>query len=195
MSDATAPDAGDGRPRPQYGEYASPEEQRARIRQPDASWAIDTGQAPGSVPAPSPRSPAAPAPRAAAAAHPVDRLVTWVLLGVGLVSVVINVPGYFALDQQLAALFTTLGIDEPIADPSGLRLWGAVAAVVLLVGYALTAWWAWAWLRRGRRAFWIPLVGAAVTLVIASVCINGPLTAEPGFIAFTEQILGAAPSD
>ena len=29
------------RPRPQYGEYATPEEQRARIKQPDTTWALE----------------------------------------------------------------------------------------------------------------------------------------------------------
>ena len=33
----------DPRPRPQYGEYASPEEQRARIAKPDVTDALSTG--------------------------------------------------------------------------------------------------------------------------------------------------------
>ena len=41
------PSAPDERPRPQYGEYATPEEQRARIQQPDATWALETGQGRG----------------------------------------------------------------------------------------------------------------------------------------------------
>ena len=46
MSDF-APEVGpDGRPRPRFGEYASAEEQRARITQPDVTDALSAGVAP-----------------------------------------------------------------------------------------------------------------------------------------------------
>ncbi len=41
----STPSAPEERPRPQYGEYATPEEQRARIQHPDVTWALETGQA------------------------------------------------------------------------------------------------------------------------------------------------------
>ena len=40
------PDEPDARPRPQYGEYATPEEQRARIQRPETTGALETGQDP-----------------------------------------------------------------------------------------------------------------------------------------------------
>ena len=68
--------------RPQYGEYATPEEQRARIRQPDATLSLDEGVHPGTVPA------AAPQHLAVGETDPgrrgrIDRIVTFALLALG----------------------------------------------------------------------------------------------------------------
>ena len=87
---------GDARPQPLYGQYATPEEQRARIRQPDATWALETGQSVSPAATP-PRQPAPPAgarpPSATTKAAPtrgrlVDRVVTVGLLAYGLFAVV-----------------------------------------------------------------------------------------------------------
>ena len=75
-------DAPDERPRPQYGEYATPEEQRARIQQPDATWALETGQAVDGAQvhaAPADAAPVDPVP-AMTPARGVDRVVTLALL-------------------------------------------------------------------------------------------------------------------
>ena len=86
----------DAPPRPQYGEYATPEEQRARIRQPDAAQPVHAGRvrAPVAVTrrrlAPRPPRLRRSTPRAR---HAVDRIVTFALLAYGLVNVVSAIPG------------------------------------------------------------------------------------------------------
>jgi hypothetical protein len=179
--------------RPAYGEYATPEEQRARIRQPDATWAIETGQAPDAVAPASAASTVepitAPAPRAARG--PVgDRIATWVLLALGAFNVITTAPGLFVFDEQLNAVFALFGVDAQVADPAGARTWGMIAAVVLIAGYLLTAMVSVWQMRRGRIAFWIPLVGAVVTTIAMSACINVPLMDDPAIQQLTDRILG-----
>ena len=124
----------DARPRPQYGEYASPEEQRARIQRPEVTEALEAGVAP----APEPVAEAAPA--ANRARGPLaDRVATFVLLVYGLISVISTVtqlldfPGYAERAAQI------LGVDATYTALSTGYVWGAVASVVYAIGYLLTA--------------------------------------------------------
>lgn len=168
----------DARPRPQYGEYASPEEQRARIQRPEVTEALEAGVAP----APEPVAEAAPA--ANRARGPLaDRVATFVLLVYGLISVISTVtqlldfPGYAERAAQI------LGVDATYTALSTGYVWGAVASVVYAIGYLLTAALTWRRLRRGRIAFWVPLVGFAATTLVAGVCITIALTADPAFLS------------
>src|SRR5690606_17654611 len=84
----TTPD--DPRPAPQYGEYATPEEQRARIRQPDPAAAPPPAAA---VQPYAPHPPhARPTTDAARPTRAADRIITFALLAYGLITVVTAVP-------------------------------------------------------------------------------------------------------
>lgn len=168
----------DARPRPQYGEYASPEEQRARIQRPEVTEALEAGVAPAPEPA------VDETPAAARARGPLaDRVTTFVLLVYGLISVIstivqlLDFPGYAERAAQI------LGVDATYTALSTGYVWGAVASVVYAVGYLLTAWLTWRRLRRGRIAFWVPLVGFVATTLVAGVCITIALTADPPFLS------------
>lgn len=167
----------DARPRPQFGEYATPEEQRARIRRPEVTESLEAGVAP--TPEPSTAAPAAavtPGPLA-------DRFVTFGLLIYGLITVVTTIiqlldfPGYAERAAQL------LGIDVTYTALGAGYVWGAVASVVYGVGYLLTAWLTWRRLRRGRISFWVPLVGFVATTMVASVCVTIALTSDPAYFS------------
>lgn len=168
----------DARPRPQYGEYASPEEQRARIQRPEVTEALEAGVAPAPEPAVD-ATPAAPRARGPLA----DRVATFVLLVYGLISVIstivqlLDFPGYAERAAQI------LGVDATYTALSTGYVWGAVASVVYAIGYLLTAWLTWRRLRRGRIAFWVPLVGFVATTLVAGVCITIALTADPAFLS------------
>lgn len=168
---------GESRPRPQYGEYATPEEQRARIQRPEVTEALEAGVAPPAEPAPAADS--APRVRGPLA----DRIATFVLLAYGLVSVVSTIvqlqdfPGYAERAAQI------LGVDATYTALSAGYVWGAAASVIYGVGYVLTAWLTWRRLRRGRIAFWIPLVGFVATTLLAGVCVTIALTADPAFLS------------
>lgn len=162
--------------RPQYGEYASPEEQRARAGLPPLN----------AEPAASP-PPAAPvtsaAPAAAAPARPIGRLVTFVLLGFGLVNVLSSIPQFVNMASTLTESMEMLGLDGEFTNFAAARTWGIVAVVVLLAGYAATAWLSFRQLKRNRAAWWIPLVGFVVTMSLVSACISVVMFSDPAFTA------------
>lgn len=180
----------DPRPRPQYGEYATPEEQRARIRQPDMTWALETGQAGQAGQAGTAVSTTAsvPAPAAAAAAtapansrpRAIDRIVTFALLAYGLVNVIAAFPSLVDYVAYADTMFEMLGVDATLSDPAGGRPWGIAAALVLAFGWILTAVLSWANLRRGRLSWWIPLVGGALFTFTSAMLVLIPLMNDPG---------------
>jgi hypothetical protein len=190
----------DPRPRPQYGEYATPEEQRARIAQPEATDALTSGQSPdlvapaatpaavppGSAPAAAPA--AAPAPGLTPRGRRIDRIATLALLGYGLVNVLFAAPGLLSLADTAEQYFSILGIDEPFTNLAAANVWGPVAGGLYLLGYAATAFFAVRMLRRGRLAFWVPIAGAIVTSTVVAICISVPLAGDPAFLAFVEQL-------
>lgn len=182
MSDAAQTGAGAERPRPQYGEYATPEEQRAHIRQPD----------PVVVPAEAPVAPAVlPAPADAQGAasrvpaqRPFDRVITAMLLGIGAVNVFFSAQSFFDPSAAFTATMQTMGIPGEFTNTAVAQTWGGIAAVSLIAGYLITALLAWSRLRAGRLAWWIPVVGAVVTYIAVSICLMVPLAGDPAFQAY-----------
>jgi hypothetical protein len=172
----------DDRPRPQYGEYATPEEQRARIRQPDATFDLDAGKAPDAAPpapAPIPTPAAGPAARNPRA---MDRIATIALLALGLFEVLRSIPGFVDPNELLTQLLTQFGVDGGLSDPAGARAWGAAAAVLLAVGWFATATVSVWNLRAGRLSFWIPLLGGVVFTLLASMLLVVPLMMDPALM-------------
>ena len=185
MSDAARP-APDPRPRPQFGEYATPEEQRARIRQPDASLVYEPApvvDAPAGAHAPAAASPA-PATRSRA----VDRIVTFALLAYGLVNVISSFPALVDFSGYAQTMFDLLGVETALSDPAAGRPWGIAAAVVLAVGWIVTAALSWLNMRRGRLSWWIPLVGGVVFTFASAMLVLVPLMNDP---AVWEALVGS----
>jgi hypothetical protein len=184
------------RPRPQYGEYATPEEQRARIRQPDVTAALDTGQNPDEVAAASAHRPAAGkagspgpgadsgdgAPAATARAtrgRSIDRIVTIALLAYGFVTMIGAIPAFIDYGTYASNLLETMGVDAELSDPAAGRPWAIAASLVLAFGWMVTAALsAWS-MRRGRLSWWIALTGGVVFTFISGILIVVPLLSDP----------------
>ncbi|WP_404433676.1 DUF6264 family protein [Microbacterium lacus] len=176
-------DGSDSRRRPAYGEYATAEEQRARIQQPAITEALDHGLPPGAAVAPS-EQPVAAASVRETPARTVDRLITAVLLGIGFVNVVVSVQSFFDVTSTFTRAMETMGIPGEftnVSGPTGAAVWGAVAGISMVIGYVLTALVSWRRVRGGRRAWWIPLVGAVITYVVVTACLTVPVMADPAF--------------
>ncbi|MCR2812151.1 DUF6264 family protein [Microbacterium sp. zg.Y1090] len=177
----------DPRPRPQYGEYATPEEQRARIAQPDATDALSSGVAPqaGMHDASQPRGGSAPfpaEPATSAVARPTrmaDRVITLALLAYGLVTVLVAAPQMLDVGAFAQTMFQTLGVDAQLADPESGRGWGVAAATALAGGWVLTAWLSWRSLAARRLTWWIPLVGGILFNFVSGTLMVIPIMNDP----------------
>lgn len=177
MTDAGVPDP---RPRPQYGEYATPEEQRARIARPDVSLVYE--------PAPVLEDPVAPVAAAVPAqggaaevprSRSVDRIVAFALLAYGLVNVISSFPALIDFEAYAETMFGFLGVDATLSDPAAGRPWGIAAAIVLAVGWLVTATLTWLAIRRGRLSWWIPLVGGIVFTFASAMLMLVPIMNDP----------------
>lgn len=176
------------RPRPQYGEYASPEEQRARIAVPDASDAISSGESLTVGPAPS--APAVADAPTVRRARPVDRILTFALLGYGLVNILVSVSSFLDFPSFAQTYFQILGIEGEFSNIADGVFWGRVASIVMVVGYLVTAWLSIRRLRTGKLTWWVPLVGGAVTHLIVGFCLVTPLMADPAMAEFFGSVAG-----
>ncbi|WP_336645990.1 DUF6264 family protein [Microbacterium sp. USHLN186] len=166
--------------RPQYGEYATPEEQRARRGLPPED-AADAASVPTPT-APTPATPVGP-PTTEAPARPVGRLITFLLLGFGLFNVLSSIPQFLNMSDTLSGSMKMLGLDGEFTSYAAARTWGTVAVVILVVGYAATVWLSFRRLRAGRSSWWVPLVGFVVTMLLVSVCISIVMFSDPAFTA------------
>jgi hypothetical protein len=171
------------RPRPRYGEYATPEEVAA-ARGPLA----EREPAPGpSASATGPAGRAAPQPRgggAAASARPrsANNLITVLLLVVGVWNTATSIPSYLDLGPALAQGLELAGYGSvsfgPIAHTAGIVLL-VVSVLILLAAIGTSV----SLMRRGRRTVWVPLVAALLffvaTIVVMTVVVaNTPALAD-----------------
>jgi hypothetical protein len=169
--------------RPQYGEYATPEEQRARAGLPP----IEAGPVAPATPQPATPQPATPQsatpqPAAAAPAAPsAGRLVTLVLLGVGLFNVLSAIPNFLNLSDTLQQSLKMFGSDAEFTNYAAAKNWGVIALVVLMAGYAATIWLSVLRMRAARSSWWVPLVGFVVTMFAVSLCMSVPMLGDPAF--------------
>ena len=124
--------------------------------------------------------PAAPA-RAAAAAHPVDRVVTLVLLGFGLFLVLNGIPGYLAMADVIQGVYDSLGAGTYPARDVAASL-GVTALVLECLIWLVTAFFSTLAIRRGRLSWWIAVIGGAAAFITIMVIMSVALFADPGFV-------------
>lgn len=172
--------------RPQYGELATPEEQRRAAGLPPLEEVVI---APAATPIPdAAREAQRPSPSSGARSHPVDRFATIALLAYGLISIVVTGLSYLDLPSLMNESMKILGIDGEFTNFAQAKTWGTIAAIVLAVGWSITAALSIRRLRRGRVTWWLPLVGAVVTMLVVAVCLTVPMSGDPAFAAYMEQM-------
>ena len=193
------------RPRPQYGEYATPQEQAKIIADslPPVSpllVAPSTVQTPAVHPAIAPptatgnahRGPdAATRASANAAVHPDaprrrrrwDLILTAVLLGYASVNVIAQLMARDLLTTIVTQFFVAQGIGgyTPTALTTTLGNSLNVVTLALFVLTVLATTWM---LRRGRVAFWVPIAGGVAATIVALVFVVILLQSDPAFTAY-----------
>lgn len=167
---------------PQYGEYATPEQQRAAIREP-AEQSASVASAPVPTPQPHPRTVAHATTRAAQPSRTADRIVTFALLVYGLTTVIGAVPQLWNYAAFAQTWMDMAGIDETFTNIAQGDLWGRIGAAVFVFGWLLTAMFSWRSLLRRRLSWWIPLVGAIASFLIVTICLTVPLLGDPAIVS------------
>lgn len=168
----------DSRPRPQFGEYATPEQQRAARGLPEREFAPPPPPAPVVAPA------ATKKPRMG------DRIVTIALLAYGLVTVISAGISNLNLGPVMSEAMAVAGIPGEFSNFAGARTWGMIATVVLVTGWVLTALLSVFRLRRGALTWWLPLVGGIVVNLLAAICMMVALMSDPAVTAFFTRAAG-----
>ena len=168
--------ADSSRPRPQYGEYATPEEQRRRSGNDMIAPVV---HAPVVAETPVPAATDAVRP-----AHPADRLAALALLAYGLWNVISSAVTFLNPSSLMTTMMQMLGISGNFSNYEQAKTWGMVAAILLIVGWTATAAWTLLRLRRGKLAWWVPLVGGAVFVTLSSLCMLIPFYADPAVISY-----------
>jgi hypothetical protein len=180
----------DERPRPKYGEYAPID----AAAQPDA---VATQPAPvepraADIPAvtsPEPSQAIDGTDAAAAPRHPHrtwDVVLTTALLLMGVYSVVTSADDFLHLGPLLSQLYATQGIGEytstELAAAVGVAL--VIAQVVVLV---VTIVISLVFLARHRIAFYIPLAGAVLNVIVIVACLLIAMLGDPAFLEYSRQ--------
>jgi hypothetical protein len=150
----------DDEPRPQYGEYATPEQVAA---------AMGTHYVPPSVMPPPPvAEDRQQLPALRMGGNAVDRFATIFELGIGVV-VLLN-SDYFHTSQSYSQVSSLFGVSITISP--AIDSWGWLLLAGNILFLALTALWALVRLRRRKLAFWIPIVGFAAFDACLSVVLT-----------------------
>lgn len=177
----------DERPRPQYGEYAPegwswqpPADERPRA---DAS-AAPSATAPPAQPEASAR--AAGDVRERRPAPTWDRIITIALLAFGAFGAWDTARSMQQLGLQIQTTYNLLDVGEFTA-PEWLATFSVVGIVVQLSLYAVVLGLTILRMRRRRIAFWIPLIGGAVSVVITVAFMAIVVFSDPTYLEFVQS--------
>ncbi|WP_394769822.1 DUF6264 family protein [Lacisediminihabitans sp.] len=171
----------DPRPRPQYGEYASPKDQAAAAGLPAPSFA------PPVVPPAAERAAVVPgaAPSAIGTAAPRrwDAFLSYALLAYGAVTVIAGFFQFTDLNAVIQQVYTMMNIGTytPTALAGTLGIVINVSNVVLFLVTVVVTTRA---LRKGRVAFYLPIIGGAVAYLVSFVCLATLMLGDPAFTAY-----------
>lgn len=166
---------GERPPAPRYGQYASPEEVEAALLRSGYSR-TDDERADARAAALTRDAVAAPRTSAATsgaapltAARSWDRFATIFLLMFGLVNLVLGAPAALQFDTTLRQYLVEFPEFGDIVFGAVTRWIGQGILVAHTLVFVATVVLAWRRLSSGRVTFWVPLLGAVVAIIAATV--------------------------
>jgi len=181
--------AGEGeRPRPRYGEYATPEEVAAargplpvEPTDPVSRLAAPISTA-ASLRAANAAAPPPPLPIGVRPPRPANNLITVLLLVVGIWNTATSVPSYLDLGPALTQGLELAGYGD-VEFGAAAHTAGIVLLVISCVLLLAAAAGSLQLMRMGRRSIWVPVAAAALyliaSLIVMSVVVaNTPAVAD-----------------
>lgn len=178
----------DERPRPQFGAYSSPEEQRARSGQDVPKRVSDPALVPRDMPPEDAAAPKRPGQyEQVSQATVVDRVITVALMAFGLYSVLGALRSY----TDPYALLDAIGMsDVELTDPAGLRVAGIVSIVVMLIGWVGTVWILWRRHARRKTMWWIAVIAGIVFTIVGALIVAVPFAMDPAVLQKFAELQG-----
>jgi uncharacterized protein (DUF697 family) len=173
------PRYGEMRPAPRYGEYATPQDQAQAMR---SKQPIAPGDAPSSQ-----VGPAWGGPTGVESARPTPRRWDLILTAVILAYATLNVVSQLFLGSSLSTVIDDFYRLQGIGKYTPTSLAGALSIVlngVTAVLYVLTVAFTVRQLRRGRVAFYIPIIGGVIATLVAVAFVIVLLTGDPTFTSY-----------
>lgn len=179
----------DPRPRPQYGEYATPEQQAAARGQ----------AAPPPTVVPEPNVPPPPygaaldrhgPPTTERLAPRGDAPLSVALLALGLLNVLLQVFAPPDYASTIDSMYKSYGVSGTYQVTDLTATLAQVVTISYIVIYLVVLFVTVQLLRARRRAFWVPLVGGVLAAIVAGVCAGVLLYADPAFMAYLTSVSG-----
>jgi hypothetical protein len=173
------PRYGEMRPEPRYGEYATPQDQ---------ARAMGSGQP--TAPSDGASSQVGPAwggPTEVESAHLTRRRWDLILTAVILAYATLNVVSQLFLGSTLSTVIEDFYRLQGIGTYTPTSLAGTLGVVlngVTAVLYVLTVALTVRQLRRGRVAFYIPIIGGVIAMLVAVAFVMVLLTGDPTFTSY-----------
>ena len=166
--------------RPQYGEYATPEEQAAASGVPLVPTPLAPPIAGTALPVP-------PPPGAVATTRPRwDSILTTVLLALGAYTVVSSFLDTSAVGESFRVTFTQFGFGEFTSTDAANRM-GLVVACVQLVAYIITVALSMRSIRRNKVTFAIPLIAGVITTIVCALLLMSVVVNDPAYLTWIES--------
>jgi hypothetical protein len=118
-----------------------------------------------------------------------DVAATVLLLGLGVIDVVSGLAQYADLTPALRELFTQQGLGQFTSDALALAV-GPIISIARCVILGVTIVVSLVFISRRRRAFWIPLVGAAFAFLAAVVGLGVIMAGDPAMAVYLAGLRG-----
>lgn len=113
-------------------------------------------------------------------------MVTVALLALGLVYLIGGAGGYLDLPTTLDTVYAQFGIGTytPTAATPAFGIAFVVSQSVVWVAVAV---WSYRRLSRGRRSWWVPVLGAVATFLVTVALFAALLGGDPAFLAYVSS--------
>ena len=168
--------------RPEYGEYATPEEQATQRGTPAVAASADAPTQPPAASNPLPGRP----PGAG------DRLASRLLLVLGALGLWSALNTAFSLNEFMSTAYAQYGIDAEFQPNDGTRIAQIAIAASHLLLYLAALIGTIRLIRRGRRAFWLPLSIGILAAIIFFVILMAVMLSDPNIYEFIARQAGVA---
>ena len=177
--------------RPQYGEYATPDEQEKAANRNVPQRRLVGPPLPPRDPPPPVTAETAPPGLYPTPRHPADRFVTIFMLGLGVFFLLNSIPAYVSFSETLSTVYGQYGAPD-FPQPALANSIGIVILVFHVVLYVTTVVISLRRLMRSKVTFFVPMIGFIAFTIVLFVTGFVLWDAEPAyFSSVMDTVMGS----